>query len=134
DRARRLVTTRSFGVMTDGDVNEIRDSFAADPAFDPTYAQLSDLRDLTDADLSVAMMDRIAQTSVFRPSTRRAYVAHTPFQFGIARMFAGMSDVHGQRVYVFRTMTEAERWIAGAEADTGSDAESDADPDPTGIA
>jgi hypothetical protein len=111
DPARRMVVTRSSGVMTDADVIAIRAQFAADPAFDPQYAQLSDLRDLTDVALSASMIDAIASTSVFRPSTRRAFVAYTPFQFGIARMFAAVSEAHRQQVQVFRSMAEAESWV-----------------------
>jgi len=112
DASRRLVVTRNTGVLTDADVTEIRAQFAVDPGFDPTYTQLSDLRDLTDITLSSRMINEIGKNSVFRPSRRRAYIATTPLQYGMARMLASLADAHGQTVHVFRSMGAAEIWMA----------------------
>src|SRR5256885_145293 len=107
DTERRIVITRAVGSLTGDDIRETRTRLLADPAFDPTFSQLIDLRRMTDTTLELVELMSIAGSSVFRPGVRRAIVSTTPLQYGIARMFETLSEQHGQDVKVFRDSAEA---------------------------
>lgn len=112
DPARRLVVTRIAGVMSEEDVRALREQLRADPAFDATYANLVDLSEATDIQLSADTLGQLAVRSAFDRVTRRAIVATSPLQFGMARMFATINERHGHVVRVFRDSGEAEAWLA----------------------
>jgi hypothetical protein len=117
DVPRRLVRTREWGELSDGDLREMYESLRRDPAFDPSFRQLCDLRSVTRITTSVETLRFIAQRRIFQPGTRRAFVVGREVDFGLARLFQAYSEVEGQTVEVFRNMSEAEAWLGiGAEA------------------
>ena len=114
DRARHLVLSRLWGVLTDEDVRGHRRSLAADPAFDPSFHHLADLRELIVAALSPATVAEVARESVFKRGARRAFVLDEEryLRSGLARMFQQYAEqAPGQQIKVFHDMAEAERWV-----------------------
>ena len=111
DLALRLVRTREWGVLTDEDLRQLYEKIRSDPAFDPTFRQLCDLRAVTQITTSVDTLRSLAQTQVFSPGVRRAFVVGRAVDFGLARLFQAYSEVEGQTVEVFREMNDAEAWL-----------------------
>lgn len=111
DANRRLVVVHASGVLTEGDVTRVRERVLCDPGFDPTYDQLFDASAVEDIALSKESMARLADTSILAPSVRRAFVAMTTLQYGMARMFTAMSERRNHVTQVFRELEKAEAWL-----------------------
>jgi len=115
DTNRRLIVMHAAGVLTEGDVTRVREQILRDPAFDPTYDQLFDVSDVEDIALSKESMARLADTSILSPAVRRAFVATTTLQYGMARMFTTMSEQRNHVTQIFRGLDEAEAWLASPD-------------------
>ncbi len=116
DPKRKLVTCRVWGVLTNADLREHYRRLAADPDFDASYAQIGDLREVTDFKVDSAMIESTARTPVFAPHTKRAFVAPQGVAFGLARMFAAHSAADGQNLEVFSNLGDAEAWLGVASS------------------
>lgn len=112
DANRRLIIVHAGGVLTERDVNRTRERLRHDPEFDPEFDQLFDASDVEDVALSKAGMARLADTSILGPAVRRAFVAVTTLQYGMARMFTAVSEQRQHVTQVFRRLDEAEAWLA----------------------
>ena len=111
DLARRLVLTFESGELSDEDLRGLYDRIRDDPAFDPSFRQLCDLRKVTRITTSIETLRFLAQSHVFLPGAKRAFVVGREVDFGLARLFQAYSEVEGQTVEVFRSMSEAEAWL-----------------------
>lgn len=111
DVARRVVVSRAWGVLSTAEFLAHYEAVATDPDFDPTFAQLVDLRDVTAFNVDVITLRSKALQSMFRPGTRRAIVASSDVTFGLARMFGTYAESASQSIAVFRAIDEAERWL-----------------------
>ena len=112
DAARRLVICVGEGVLTQQDVFAEQPRVQASPDFDPSFDQLIDLSGTAELDFTYASMSDVATTTVFNPGIRRAIVAQTPIQYGIARMFQALSERNNDAVAIFRDVVDAEAWLA----------------------
>jgi hypothetical protein len=110
---RRLMITRAWGHITLGDVRACQQELTARPEFDPTWAHVVDARDAVQFDISSDEIRRLAETSVFAPSARRAMVATDRAIFGLFRMYGTLFElqVDGSAVGVFRTLEDAIEWV-----------------------
>jgi hypothetical protein len=111
DVERRLVRSIEWGELSDEDLRGLYVRIRDDPAFDPSFQQLCDLRTVTKITTSVDTLRSLAQTSIFLPGVRRAFVVGREVDFGLARLFQTYSEVEGGTVEVFRHMADAERWL-----------------------
>lgn len=111
DQSRRLVVSHAWGVLSDVDVREHYAQIRADPAFDPSYRQLADLRAVTEIAVSSVTVAETARTLVFAPGVRRAFIAPQDLHFGMARMFGTYGEASGQDVRVFRDVGAAQEWL-----------------------
>lgn len=114
DKARHLVLSRFWGVLTDQEVRGHGRNLATDPAFDPSFYHLCDLRELIVAAVSDAVVAEVAHESVFRRGTRRAFVLDEEqyLRSGLARLFQLYAEhAPGQQIKVFHDLAEAERWV-----------------------
>jgi hypothetical protein len=111
DVARRIVTTRAFGTMSDSDVQILRTQFESDRNVDPTYAQCTDLRELKAVALSAVMVGAFQRALVFRPSGGRVFIARTALQLWLARQLLTIAESGGRPLPIFRTATAAEAWL-----------------------
>jgi hypothetical protein len=82
-----------------------------DPSFDPTFAQLADMREVTNVDVSTQTVRELATMHIFAPESRRALVVASGLQLGIGRMTTSFADEGDQQLALFRTVAEAERWL-----------------------
>ena len=111
DVSRRLVRTHGWGDVTDQDLRELYDRIRADPAFDPSYSQLCDLRSVTGMTPSIETLRFLAQSRIFLPTAKRAYVVGREVDFALARLFQAYSEAEGGTVEVFRNKSDAEAWL-----------------------
>ncbi|GAC1458661.1 MAG: hypothetical protein PVSMB1_08550 [Gemmatimonadaceae bacterium] len=111
DPNRRLVTSRLWGAVTDDEVRDHNHRLRNDPAFDPSYRQLTDMTGITEILATTGMINETSINQFFNPGTRRALVASSDAAFGMARMFALKAEGVGQTIEVFRDLRSAEAWL-----------------------
>jgi hypothetical protein len=111
DPAKRLVRTRTWGKLTEAETWAHYDKLRHDPAFQPTFRQVCDLREVIELEASTDFLKALAKQTVFARGTRRAYVVTSDLHFGLARMLAAYAEAEGSEIGVFRTMEEAEGWL-----------------------
>jgi len=111
DLPHRLVRTHSWGVLSDQDVRDLYRDIRADPAFEPFFQQLCDLRQVTRITATVDTLRYLAQSRIFAAGARRAFVVDREVDFGMSRLFSAYSEVEGAVIEVFRNWEEAEEWL-----------------------
>src|SRR3972149_3691406 len=115
DPSRKLVLTTATGVLTDDDLIRHKQRLVADPAFQPDMRQLSDVRGVTDLQvtpLGVRLM--VAADEAHAPALgghRLAIVVIEDLTFGMARMYQMLAEDTTRSVGVFREIAEAEAWL-----------------------
>ena len=117
DRGLRIVIARGNGVLSEEDLRSSWEMMQSDPSFNPSFAQLFDLSDVTDIEVSIPAMARIAGSSTAGPGARRAFVGINDVQYEVAKTFAALSEPHHQAVHVFRDRAIAEAWVLEQRAD-----------------
>ena len=115
DVERRLVLSRGWGVFTAQDVLDHFNALGVDPAFEPSFGQLVDLRDVERIDMEPSFIRRHALERLFAPGAQRALVTASDVAYQLARMYSSYAAYVPQNVHVFRDMHDAERWL-GIEA------------------
>jgi hypothetical protein len=112
DVEHRVIRSYMSGVFTDQELREHYELMRADPAFDPRFAQLCDIRAVSEMRLSAPVVRDVAQMSVFDPAAKRAVVVgDEAFHFGLARMFAITAETRGSQVRVFKDIDAAREWL-----------------------
>ena len=126
DRERGLVRTRCWGVLTDAELLEHKRQLAGDPHFSPAMPQLSDVREVEQLAVTtdgVRMMVAHDTANAERlDGHRMALVVASDEVFGMARMYSQRSPNGPHGVGVFRSMTEAEAWLASGHRPPGGSA------------
>ena len=117
DMSRSLVLSRGWGVVTGGLMLAHAEALAADPRFRPDMRQLTDLRAVTDLDITAATIRQLAALSPFGPGARRALIVGSDYVYGMARMFQILRERAQDDLGVFRTAPEAVQWL-GLEAES----------------
>jgi hypothetical protein len=111
DVARRLVLSHATGCLTDADLQQHQQQLRQEPAFDPTFSQLSDWTGVTAIALTAdGLRQRVAQ-SIFQPGTPRAIVVSSLALYGFARMIQILQSFQGGNMRVFRELAAAQAWL-----------------------
>jgi hypothetical protein len=116
DVERRLVYSRLWDIVTEVDAWSSAASLMDDPTFDPTFAQLSDMRDVTKIEVSASTIRDLAVMHIFEAEARRAIVVASDLQTGVGRMTTSYAERGDQQIAVFTNVPEAERWLGIGEA------------------
>ena len=111
DREQRVVLSRLWGDLTVDEIEEHRRAIRADPDFAPSHRYIVDMRYVTTLGYPSARVRHVAGTPSFRGDQRRAIVASTDEQFGVARMFATFAALEGELIEVFREWAPAVDWL-----------------------
>jgi len=111
DVPRRLVLSRGWGLFTEQDILGHFTTLSVDPAFQPTFSQLADLRHVEHSAVSKEFVRRHALEHLFSSMARRAIVVSTPEHYELARIYAQFAQYASQNVHVFRDMHDAEEWL-----------------------
>jgi len=116
DKERRLVTSTASGVITLPEIWAHQEKLAKDSDFDPSFAQLLDLTQVSKVEISSEEIRRVAGNSVFAINTRLAIVVSSNFVYGLARMFQILRETNGDKgIQVFRERDEALAWVLGRD-------------------
>ena len=113
DSSLGVVFSTCQGVVTQEDILAQIEMFNTDPAFQPSFDHLVDMRGTTRLDVSGEGIRLVSTHSVFNEKSHRALVAVKDDIFGMARMyqlFREWSEKPDQ-VRIFRDMEEARRWL-----------------------
>jgi hypothetical protein len=115
DRALKRIVVGVSGEVSMDDLIAVVNRQAADDAWE--YALLYDLRDApvlhVDADDIRRLVEYVRSAGVGRaPRGPVAVVATEPAHFGLARMYSMLAEDARLEVEVFRTLEEAEQWLA----------------------
>lgn len=112
----QLVEVRFRGAVQVNDLAEARARVTGDPAHQPGFALLIDMRD---ADLSVMAGENLRRRAGSPPTARAmAILVSTDLGYGMARMYELAS---AGRVAVFRSYEEAVAWLVPPAASDESD-------------
>ena len=126
DLQRRRVISRGWGALTFEDCLGHMRRLSGDPAFDPTFSQLMDFREVTLVQMSHSDVYELATRSLFSPVSRRAFITRAAVQFGMARVFQQYRTAMGEfGIRVFEDYDEAVKWL-DADAVQGRTAETPA--------
>jgi hypothetical protein len=98
-------------VLSDGEVLDLYRDIRDDPAFEPSFQQLCDLRQVTRITATVETLRFLAQSRIFAAGVRRAFVVDREVDYGLSRLFQAYSEVEGAVIEVFRDWEEAEQWL-----------------------
>ena len=124
DPARSLVLTTVTGVVTDNDVLAHKRALASDPEYHPSMKELSDVRGVTDLEVTAEGIAVMAGFDREHDDTERghriALVASADVVYGMARMYQMNTVEADERVGVFRTLDEATRWLGIDEDAAGN--------------
>ena len=106
-----LVVVHYTGVLTLEDISSVRKEGASDPDFSPDYHVIDDITGVTSTKINFDDLSHISGKSVASKGVKRALVAETELQFGMARMYQTLSESHGQKFQIFRGYDAAFEWI-----------------------
>ncbi len=112
DKENRLVMTTGSGTLTMAEAIAHQEKLQRDPEFEPTYAQLIDFSHVTKIELNAEDVHRLAQESIFSPTSRRAILVANDTAYGLARMFEILRETAGDTgIEVYRNLDEALDWV-----------------------
>lgn len=112
DKAQKMVFSKAYGVFTDQEVYAHQDKLRNDPDFNPSFSQLVDCTNVTNADaLSTDAMYELADRNPFGAGSHRAFVAPKKLLYGLFRMFQILTDDYPDELIVFKDLTEARRYL-----------------------
>ena len=111
DREQNAVLVRLSGFVDNAELDDVRRRIREDPGFAPTDRYLVDMRAVTVLAYSSSRVRHVAMTQIFRGGQRRAIVAATDEQYGVARMFATFAALEGEVAEVFREWAPAVEWL-----------------------
>ena len=111
DEKQRLVRSRAWGVLVDQDLRSNQQALRNDSRFDPTFRQVYDFTGVTDVQLTQAGIQSLAYNPLFVPTARRAVVVSSDVAYGMARMYALISNRDERAFRIFRDLDSAQRWI-----------------------
>ena len=117
DKENRLVMTTAWGSLSYPDALAHKEKLLNDPNFDPTHSQIADFTQITEFALSNEELRAFAEFEVFSPQSRRAFITPRDLEYGMARMFATLRELRGEKgIGVFRTLEEALDWVLAKSA------------------
>ena len=114
DKKRRLITSTASGLITLPEIWAHQEKLDKDPDFDPSFAQLLDVTQVTKLKLSSEDVRRVAESNTLSTNLRLAIVATSSLVYGMARMFQIFREMKGEeKTRVFRDRDEALAWVLG---------------------
>jgi hypothetical protein len=119
DSRHRLVRSTFSGEVKAAELFDLQRRLKADPAFDPTFSQLGDVRLATSTDEKDGneVARELARNRVFGPTSRHAFVVSETVYTGHIRRLAIYLELAGgtEQIRVFRDMDEALAWLEISE-------------------
>jgi hypothetical protein len=123
DRAQRIVHSRAWGAVSDGDLldhmSRIQELLTLGTT-DPSWAHVYDLSEADMTLVSAGTVRRLAEGSPWPAGTVRVLIGPRDIQFGLARMYALLGGARTESVHVTRSADEAAAFIEQARSRWGS--------------
>jgi hypothetical protein len=111
DIQKRLVTVRFEGAVTIDDIAKYAKQLLADRDFQPTFSEITDLREVSELNLEANDFLRLAdKVDPFWPEAKRAFVVKNAVQNHAARMHKILRSE--RKIEIFQSLEDAEKWIA----------------------
>lgn len=107
----RLVVVSYSGDLILEEILETRIKGAQDPDFDPSYHVIDDVSAVTGTKLKFEELSRISGQSVVNKDAKRALVAVSDLQQGMAKMYQILSESAGYSFKIFSSLQAAREWI-----------------------
>src|SRR5262245_4365501 len=119
DRARSLVMSRAWGVVTATELKRHARALCSDPGFEPHFHQLADMREVTEFRANAGAIRDMAALQPFRVGSRSALVVVIDLVFGMSRMYQILTERSPDEFEVFRDFDQAYKWlgVAGEKSD-----------------
>jgi hypothetical protein len=111
DHAARIVRSRAWGTLVDSDLQATQRALREDPRFEPTYSQIYDFSEVEHVRITGKGLESLARSSPFARNARRAVIVGSDHGYGMARMFAMLSDRDPSTFRIFRDTASASAWI-----------------------
>ena len=112
---KRLIVVSYSGELTVKDIVDLRVKGMNDPEFNASYHILDDLSAVTSTTISYDNVTQISSGSVAQPGVKRALVAVTDLQLGMANMYKVVSEPSGQIFKIFKDYDTALEWVLNAD-------------------
>lgn len=112
---KKLLVVSYSGELTVQDIIDLRVKGMKDPEFNPSYHILDDLTAVTSTNINYDNVNQIASDSVAQPGVKRALVAVTNLQLGMANMYKVVSEPSGQIFKIFKDYDTALEWVLNAD-------------------
>jgi len=121
DHDERIVRSRAWGLLVDRDLLDTQQRLREDPRFEPTFCQLFDFTAVEQLLLTGEGLRALAANSPFSRDARRAIVVGSEGAYGMARMYALLSDRNPQYFRIFRDSATAIKWLRDGPDDDDDD-------------
>lgn len=108
---KRLIVVSYTGVLTLEEVLVIRKKSSADPDFDSSFNVIDDISGVVSTAINFNEVSQIAGQSVSQQGVKRALVAVTDLQRGMAHMYQKMSESAGHIFRIFESYDLALAWV-----------------------
>jgi hypothetical protein len=112
DPEARIVTVKVDGELDDAGLLRLADELEGDPEVQADFSLLVDLRQAIGRKVTSAGVQTLASRAlVLSRESRRAVIVPTNLGFGMARMYEMLSERRGGGARVFRSESDALRWL-----------------------
>lgn len=116
DQDRSLAIVAGRDVIQDGELEAVSSRMEADPQLAACGLEIHDWRAVVRNELSADCLRHVAKTwsalDSSRETTRMAMLVARDVEFGLTRMYATLRDGAPFEIETFRSVTEAEQWLA----------------------
>ena len=111
DVEKRVVRVAFEGIVTVDDIARYAKRLLAHRDFQPTFSEITDLREVSELNLQANDFLRLAdKVDPFWPEAKRAFVVRTEVQNHAARMHKILRSE--RKIEIFRSLEAAENWIS----------------------
>jgi hypothetical protein len=118
----RLIYAKQVGLASREEIIRQRLELSRDPAFDPSFDAIIDLREGDLSALQSSDITSLASTTTLASQSRRVFVADTADKFGLMRMYETRRELSGgdERIRIVATLDQALEWLGleGVSLDT----------------
>ena len=111
---KQLIISHLEGELTEHDIISLRAQVMQDELFNPAYHVIDDVTGVTRLSIDMDKLQALSKNSLVQSHIRRALVARTDYQYGMARVYRAFSEASGHEFQVFRSIEEAMAWISKA--------------------
>ncbi|MDH5393874.1 MAG: STAS/SEC14 domain-containing protein [Gammaproteobacteria bacterium] len=108
---KKLIIVTYSGALTLEEIMNARKESAADPAFEPVYNVIDDVRAVLSSSINFNEIASISGKSVLNAGVKRALVVSTDLQKGMAHMYKVLSESSGHTFHIFEDYDQALAWV-----------------------